>query len=264
MRRGPWASHDEGVRVSRERLLGALDSARDITLMTFPGNLGDDLILAGTRALLAPLSYREIEWTTLPQAEGDTILLIGSGEWCRAFNHMPRHLQTAEARFRRVVVLPSSFECSVPAVRSALEATRALVFARELESYRQIHGLCRADVAYDGAFFFDYTPYRREGCGELLAWRTDRESARADALPPGNRDISMTCRSLDEWLRTISAHAVVRTDRAHVAIAAALLGKRVFYRPSNYHKVPAIAEFALRHFPVRLDGADGPDGSDGP
>jgi hypothetical protein len=33
-------------------------------------------------------------------------------------------------------------------------------------------------------------------------------------------------------------------------LAAALLGKRVSYRASSYHKVPAIAEYALQHFPV--------------
>ena len=38
-------------------------------------------------------------------------------------------------------------------------------------------------------------------------------------------------------------------------IAAALLGKRVEYEASSYHKVPAIAEYALRQYPVtRLGG----------
>jgi hypothetical protein len=34
-------------------------------------------------------------------------------------------------------------------------------------------------------------------------------------------------------------------------IAAALLGKTVDYGTSSYHKVPAIADYALRLFPVR-------------
>jgi hypothetical protein len=36
-----------------------------------------------------------------------------------------------------------------------------------------------------------------------------------------------------------------------VMIAAALLGKSVDYGTSSYHKVPAIADYALRLFPVR-------------
>jgi hypothetical protein len=34
-------------------------------------------------------------------------------------------------------------------------------------------------------------------------------------------------------------------------IAAAMLGKRVEYWPSNYHKLPAIAEFSLANYPLR-------------
>jgi hypothetical protein len=43
----------------------------------------------------------------------------------------------------------------------------------------------------------------------------------------------------------------VKTDRAHVMIAAALLGKVVDYWTSSYHKVPSIADYALKAFPVR-------------
>jgi exopolysaccharide biosynthesis predicted pyruvyltransferase EpsI len=43
----------------------------------------------------------------------------------------------------------------------------------------------------------------------------------------------------------------VKTDRAHVMIAAALLGKVVEYWTSSYHKVPSIADYALKSFPVR-------------
>jgi GT2 family glycosyltransferase len=85
----------------------------------------------------------------------------------------------------------------------------------------------------------------------LNAYRTDRESASRFPLPADNRDISIACQSLDEWLWTIARHALIRTDRAHVMIAGALLGRIVEYRPSAYHKLPALAEWALADFPVR-------------
>ncbi len=84
----------------------------------------------------------------------------------------------------------------------------------------------------------------------MYAYRADREAA-GEPIPEGNCDLSATCESLDEWLWTIARHAEVDTDRAHVMIAAALLGKRVRYRASSYHKVPAIAEYALADYPVR-------------
>jgi 3-polyprenyl-4-hydroxybenzoate decarboxylase len=45
-------------------------------------------------------------------------------------------------------------------------------------------------------------------------------------------------------------------------IAAALLGKRVEYRASSYHKVPAIAEFALRGFAALRQSSDQPVAGD--
>jgi hypothetical protein len=176
-------------------------------------------------------------------------LLAGGGGWCGAFHGLPRWLPEIEVRFERVIVLPSSFDTEVEEVRRALARTRALVFAREEVSFRQIRTLCEADVAHDGAFYFDYSPYQREGEGALVAFRTDEESA-FRAVPPGNRDLSATCSCLDEWLWTIARHQRILTDRAHVMIAGALLGKRVEYASSSYHKLPAMVDYALRHLDV--------------
>jgi hypothetical protein len=49
----------------------------------------------------------------------------------------------------------------------------------------------------------------------------------------------------------------VRTDRAHVTIAAALLSKQVEYRSSNYHKVPAIVDYSLQGYPVHCMTSNG-------
>ena len=69
-------------------------------------------------------------------------------------------------------------------------------------------------------------------------------------MPVGNRDISLTCESLDEFLWAIAQYEVVETNRAHVMIAAALMGKEVRYHPSNYHKLPALAASSLQQYPV--------------
>jgi exopolysaccharide biosynthesis predicted pyruvyltransferase EpsI len=148
-----------------------------------------------------------------------------------------------------VIILPSTFDLAEPVVQTALQRTKALVFARERESYEQIRNVCDADIAHDCAFYFDFRPYRRSGDGRLLAFRTDAESARVN-VPQGNNDISTTGFGLDHWLWTISRHETIMTDRAHVMIAAALLGKRVEYQRTNYHKVSGIAEYSLPNFPV--------------
>jgi exopolysaccharide biosynthesis predicted pyruvyltransferase EpsI len=243
-------SHEKAVEDSRDVLLRAIGEPEDLTFIRLYGNIGDELIYAGTRQLLARRFYKEVSVRNLSGASGHTAVVAGGGCWCGPYHDVAAHLSLIENNFKRVIVMPSSFDVSVPFVSATLAATKALVFARERDSFNGIRGLCNANIAYDCAFYFDYRPYLRHGEGCLAAFRIDKESVRS-AVPEGNNDISKSCSSLDEWLWTIARHADVKTDRAHVMIAAALLGKTVDYGTSSYHKVPAIADYALRLFPVR-------------
>jgi exopolysaccharide biosynthesis predicted pyruvyltransferase EpsI len=246
------------LEAQRDRILGLVADASNVTFIRHRGNIGDDLIHAGTRRLLSDIPHREVGTWDLRDAHGDTALITGSGGWCIPFHHqLPQALPVIEERFRRVIILPSTFDLAEPIVREALQRTKALVFARERESYEQIRHICNADIGHDCAFFFDFAPYRRRGDGHLLAYRTDAESIRA-ALPVGNNDVSVSCFGLDHWLWTIARHDTVETDRAHVMIAAAMLGKRVTYSGTNYHKVPAIAAHSLSGFSVYRAADDEP------
>jgi hypothetical protein len=243
-------SHEKAVEDSRDVLLRAIGEPEDLTFIRLYGNKGDELIYAGTRQLLARRFYKEVSVRDLDGVSGHTALVAGCGGWCGPYHDMVKHLPVIEARFERVIIMPSSFDVSVPSVRSTLATTKALVFARERTSFDGVYRLCDSKIAHDCAFFFDYRPYLRHGQGCLVAYRTDLESIRS-VVPENNHDISMSCSSLDHWLWTIARHAVVKTDRAHVMIAAALLGKVVEYGTSSYHKVPSIADYALKSFPVR-------------
>jgi len=317
-------------------LLETLTGSRDVTFVRSVGNVGDELIWAGTRRLLADVAYREVGISELDGVSGHTVLLSGGGAWSQPYHELlPDVLGALDASFERVVVLPSSFDLEVHSVRRALARTRGVVFAREPVSYRLISQVCRAQLACDCAFFFDFASYRRGGYGELTAHRADRESplwgevyvvdsggeerpfaagvegshdaswpapeARcrfrlysgtrrerciaevavgADrpefrsetqdgtllevspvvqspgghaaatvrwrvkrGLPDDNVDISAQSPSLDAWLWTIARYERIRTDRAHVMIAAAMLDKTVEVRSSSTHKVPAIARW---------------------
>ena len=250
------AGHAAHVEASRRSILAAVGAAQDVTFVGGAGNAGDQLIAAGSRTLLAGALTREIGLAEVPAARGELAVLCGSGAWCGPYHElMPPLLPVLERRFERVVVLPSSFDVSVPEVRRALEVSRATIFARERESFEGIRGLCDARLAHDAAFYFDFAPWRRSGRGTLDAFRTDREAAGRVPPPPGNVDVSVACATLDEWLHTLARYALIRTDRAHVLIAGALLGKTVEWAASSTRKLPAIAAFALDgRFPVvRLD-----------
>lgn len=244
--------HVEHVERSRREIMQAVGEPDDLVLVRGHGNFGDELIWAGARELLSGRPFREVGVEELSGANGHTALICGGGAFCHSFHQlMPYVLAVAELRFERVILMPSSLDTSVDVVRQALERTQAVVFARELESYRQIESICDARLAHDTSFFFDLEPYRQTGSGVLHAFRTDDESAGERPPPSDNDDISITAGTLERWLRTISRHASVQTDRAHVMIAAALLGKDVEFASGSYFKVPAIAEYALGDFPVR-------------
>jgi GT2 family glycosyltransferase len=248
----PPQRHLAHVESSRQAIVDAIGNAPDLTFVRGVGNWGDELIFEGIRRLLRGRPYREIGIDDIARSRGHSAIIAGGGAFCRPYHEtMPHVLAVADLRFERVIVLPTSFDVSVDCVKEALSKTRATVFAREELSYRAIRGFCDARLALDCAFFFDFSPYYSSGTGTLVAYRTDLES-NGEPLPPGNEDVSLTCGSLDEWLRTIARHSRVRTDRAHVMIASALLGKDVEAAPSSYHKVAAIADYSLGGFPVQV------------
>jgi hypothetical protein len=250
----PGATAD--LEIQRKKILELVADAPNVTFFRHRGNLGDELINSGVRQLLADIAYREVGTWNLQNAHGHTAVITGSGGWCVPFHHqLPGALPLIEERFKRVIILPSTFDLAEPVVRAALQRTKAIVFARERESYEQIRKVCHADLGHDCAFFFDFRPYLRPGRGHLTVYRTDGESVRGQ-FPAENNDISVTCLGLDHWLWTIASYDMVETDRAHVMIAAALLGKHVIYHCTNYHKVTAIAEYSLSNFPVVSQGGD--------
>jgi hypothetical protein len=238
-------------RLARDReYLRSLAEGPDTTFVSLYGNAGDRLIYAGTRKLLEGLSYKEITHNQISTACGKKALLAGSGGWCLSYHAVPKIYADVAARFEEVIVLPSSYDTRHESVSSALMGSNALFMARERVSFYLVQYLCGAVLGLDGAFFFDYSAYRRKGSGTLNAFRTDVESATPGIYPQGNVDLSNEYLYVEDWLTAISQYETIRTDRAHVMIAAAMMGKRVEYKAGAYHKVPAIAEFALSEFPV--------------
>jgi polysaccharide pyruvyl transferase len=227
---------------SRELLLESLDST-DITFCRLHGNMGDFLIDAGAERLLEGIVHRTVWRADLPGLSGETLIVGGSGAWCSYWYGAIAQVMQASSGFDRIVVFPSTFDVSDPAVCDLVGRTRATLYAREWVSEAGLRSIgAEVVLAHDTAFFFDYEPFRKRGQGVLRAFRTDPERALGN-IPLDSVDISARCSTLDEWLHRIAEVHEVHTDRAHVMIAAALLGKRVRYRPCGYFKVDALAEW---------------------
>ena len=162
-------SHEEAVEDSRDALLGAIGEPEDLTFIRLYGNKGDELIYAGTRQLLAhERFYKEVSVRNLGGVSGHTALVAGGGCWCGPYHDVVEHLPLIENKFKRVIIMPSSFDVSVPSVRATLALTKALVFARERTSFNGICRLLQCEALPTiAAFFFDYRPYLRHGEGWL-------------------------------------------------------------------------------------------------
>jgi GT2 family glycosyltransferase/glycosyltransferase involved in cell wall biosynthesis len=257
------------VGESGQAILDAVGTPGDLTLVRCALGPAVELAAAGARRLLrdardttsatgalgssgtSHLDFNEIGLEQLCGARGDTALLVGCDFSRHHRDVAPRALAIAELRFRRVIVLPCSADPSDETVTDALERTQALVFAREPESLRAISGLCEALLACDCAFFYDFSSCRNlPGQGVLNAFRSDLNHARLRPLPDDNDDISLRALNMDDWLEAIASHDVVRTDRAEVLVAAALMGKRVEFDDPVDSSLRSIADWALGAFNV--------------
>ena len=241
----------QAINASKNKIFSSFAESPDLVFLNAGGNLGNHLTSEGARSLLRESGhpYREINLASLGSETGHTALVCGSGDWSKISQRIPTLLPKITSQFNQVIVLPSTYIATEPFIYNTITSHNALYFARERVSYESIGTLCRAELAHDCAFYFNFEPYQQNGSGILNAFRTDVASIWKQ-LPDGNNDISLTCSSLEDWLKCIALYEIVRTDRAHVLIAAAMLGKQVEYTSTFDHKVPAIADYALQELSV--------------
>lgn len=97
--------------------------------------------------------------------------------------------------------------------------------------------------------------WRTQGSGVLNAFRTDRESTERHT-PSNNFDVSdiFATRDLspagclhtvDMMMHMIAPYRSVRTDRLHICILSAMMGKHVDFFPNSYWKNQAVYEHSL-------------------
>lgn len=231
-------------RALRLRLLGIIGD-RPVHYVPNPGNLGDALIRHGTRRFLddAGIAYQEHRGGFSPgwaDQCGDAVLLYGGGgAWCRYWSHGVDVVRAAAPMFQHVVVLPSTFEtsCKVPGVTC---------YARDrLESLSN-----QPDAIFcDDMALYLALAHESWGEGDGRFFRMDEEAAGVISPPPGNIDISAAGNHLANPFHMVDVLAGFRrihTDRLHVAILAALVGKRVHLHAGGYFKNRAVFESSLR------------------
>lgn len=211
------------------------------------GNWGDSLIREGTENFLRAYNIPFHIVDKLNSPKNAVLLFGGGGRWCKAYSGALQDIIEAQKHYEQIIVLPSSFQM-LPKELSA----NVTLFAREYISQtiaQQAEVTCSSSP--DLAFWVDIESVPG-GSGTLFALRTTNGKNQAAKTVKDNRDISSEGNHLspvEPFFEAIKPFKNVVTDRMHVALAAALLGKRVTCLEGDYHKVRGAFEAHLSLFP---------------
>ncbi|MFP6737908.1 MAG: polysaccharide pyruvyl transferase family protein [Planctomycetota bacterium] len=227
---------------------------KTVHVLICPGNAGDGLIHAAGRQLFKSHDIKIREFVYPVEAGGETLFIYGNGNFGCAYGVRVSHCLHYYDKYKKVIILPSTFDPDFEAGINLLAnlPPHVIVFCREKTSYKTALACTNATESihldHDLAFSFDFRPWRqRKGSGILSCFRTDSESALGKPTIP-SIDVSRYGGRNDAWplLYTISHFREVHTDRTHVGIAAAMLGKKTFLYDNSYHKNRSIYEHSMQ------------------
>jgi exopolysaccharide biosynthesis predicted pyruvyltransferase EpsI len=264
-----------------EDVLRSLKGKRVLYLPN-PGNAGDALIAAGTKAAFdrAALSYEVI--TDLLDPGDCPVLLGGGGSLLGGVGEFRKALEYYSSRAKHLIILPHT-------VRNCEELLQNLgsnvtFIVRELESYRHLLTRCHKPtllLAPDMAFHLDVEEFlndpeiRESGqrwfvamlkhhgidfdqiCSAPRAYYSRTDWEKKAGIGGSDFDVSSVFGfgiwgdrgSASAWclLEAVRAVQSVVTDRLHVGIASALLGKECDFYDNAYGKNKEVYGYSIKY-----------------
>ena len=225
-----------------------------------PGNAGDDLITYATIQIFNNLGY-QFTMSEYTACHTDKVLVYGGGgnfnpiyTACREFLDKNLHVN------KKIVLLPHTIVSCLHDLKKIND--NVVIFCREKISYQYVQSTVlhpkNVHLSKDMALYICLDdlgiPYMK-GEGHLNAFRTDGEKTKVD-IPKNNVDVSLVYqypgitieakkKSTQVFLNYINRFETVTTNRLHVAIGAAILGKRVTLLANAYYKNKAIYDFSI-------------------
>lgn len=253
---------------------------RRVVYFANPGNAGNSVISCG---MTQAMTEQNITWdmaTLESDVTGRIVLIGGGGNLVPLYDNVAAAVRNFVGKAKLLVILPHTI-AGHPEVLARLDET-CVVFCRDAVSYHYMltqTERCKVYIAHDMAFFLNpyewlkanYTPrhvdffltrmtreagqdWQKSLCTGRF-FRTDAE--RMERFRPGDVDISALFTSgvwpenapLGAWafLEAIRLAENMQTDRCHVAICAALLGKPCTLFDNSYGKNRAVYQHSLRH-----------------
>lgn len=241
--------------IKLEEAIREFTQGQRIIFIVNAGNWGDGLIRYATERFFL---QRGFDFTAIPfkdalETTRDQLELLCDSKEVRAVYsgggvffqkyRMHRTMPGLLAKTDAMLVLPHSF--SVPIKKLGFRPQDVL-FRRDRD--HSISVAPRSLFCHDMALSLPLiaAPHPKEKIGYFF--RTDRERASNQPLPNGNRDISQEGteqKPVSEFFTAISEYSEVHTDRLHVSIAAALMGRSVHLYANSYFKNLSIYESSL-------------------
>jgi exopolysaccharide biosynthesis predicted pyruvyltransferase EpsI len=255
---------------------------RQILFLPNTGNAGDALINVGSMACFRRLGVGFRAVGSNADVAGETVVLGGGGNFVPAYNTIARALASFKDRAKEIILLPHTVRGHEELL--AILGSNVTIVCRDMESYRHVSGLCHSPtvlLAHDMAFHLDAEEFLFEAHGRqghqdaftevlerrninlaalqakpvLHLTRADGESARelkrrdldlsavfALGTAPGTAPRSAWC-----FLEFIRTAPPIVTDRLHVGIGAALLGKTCALYDNSYGKNAAVFTHSLKY-----------------
>ena len=220
------------------------------------GNWGDGLIRYATERFFRQngFSYVSIpvaDAVSLPAeklrdlASGAKVRMVysGGGVFLNKYN-MHRRIPALVERSERILVLPHTF--AVP--RRKLGFRKSDILFRRDQS-GSLEFAPKSLFCHDMALSLGRIACQGTGSGVGFFFRRDVEKVEGMALPAENRDISAEgteSTPMADFLDAIARFETVHTNRLHVSIAAAMMGRQVHLYPNSYFKNRSIYEASLK------------------
>jgi exopolysaccharide biosynthesis predicted pyruvyltransferase EpsI len=238
-------------------------SNQEVVYCANPGNAGDALIAHATFQLFEKLNIK-LQIIKHEEIVHDKIIFYAGGGNLVAgkYENAYYFINNNFRQNREIILLPHTVHGYDELLLSAKNLT---IFCREKTSYQNLSAIGfpseRLFLAHDMAFQLakkEFQDYLMNGKGTAYCYRTDKESARTFDMPNDNLDISLSWNG-ELWHRPdfaknvthslasyLSAFENIKTDRLHVAILAAIMGKKVVMYPNNYYKIKAVFEYSIK------------------
>lgn len=244
-------------------------AGRPILFFINPGNWGDSLIREGAETFFRAKGFRyhSVRFRdilkgrlTLQEAkdwsgfEDPAFVFNGNGRFVGHYRGIET-LASVAGQFETSIFLPQTL--TFDPFRSGFPL-KSKFFVRDRFQSQDV--LPNAPFCHDMAFYLELES-KGQGRGEGWLFREDVEAPKGQVLHKTNRDISKLGKAhtpIGGFIEAIDPFETIHTNRLHVGIASALLGKKVNLYANDYFKIRAIYESSIKPYFPNVTFRDAP------